>query len=222
MTGGLSSRPERAIVVLAGLSWAWMVVEAMTARQLTCCAAHPSALRELGAWIAMIVAMMIPPLHEHIADVSARSYRARRLRAVTLFVLGYLAWWSALGVAFVAIRRFDLAHDPRVAPALCVFAAGWTLLPSREKWRRLCHRRIVLRPVGWQADCDALRQGLTAGGPCAMMCWPLMVACALTGHNLVVMVACTALTFVEKRMFSLRQKPLALGALLVGATTLAF
>jgi hypothetical protein len=48
----------------------------------------------------------------------------------------------------------------------------------------------------------------------------MMLACTITGHNLVVMVAATVLTFYEKQMFRLRRRPLVAGALLLAAWSL--
>ena len=75
-------------------------------------------------------------------------------------------------------------------------------------------------PSGLRADLDAFRQGGVSGVPCVIVCWPLMIACALTGHELVAMVGGACLTHAEKRMFRPRPLPIALGAAALSAWTL--
>ncbi len=206
-----------ALVVLA---WASMLGQALLARRLHCCAPHPSAAEDLLAWMEMVVAMMVPTVLPNLRDLSLRSYRARRARAVIAYLLGYLGWWTLLGLAFLAARQLEVAHDNRVATALCVVAAAWVFHPSRDRWHRQCHLRTALYPVGLRADLDALRQGMTNGAPCVAMCWPLMLACAVTGHNLFLMVGGLALGLYERRMFRLRLRPLVIGALLLAIWSL--
>ncbi len=217
---GLRSHPERLASVLSAVSWAWILSHSARAQRFTCCQPHPSSSEEMSAWMLMVGAMMVPTTFLSLENISLRSYRARRLRAVAAYLLGYVSCWLALGVAVVAARLLPVAHNPRAAPLLCAIAACWYVLPRRERWHRMCHRQIVLRPVGWDADWDALRQGAVNGAPCVAMCWPLMVACALTDHNLVMMVGGTALVFYEKRMFRLRRLPLFVGAIALAGWTL--
>jgi predicted metal-binding membrane protein len=210
----LRTHPERLALGLVALSWGWMLVEAAAARSFSCCTPHPSPAADLLAWIAMTVAMMVPTTLASLRDVATRSYRVRRVRAVLEYLLGYLTWWLVLGVVVVAARQlWPAMHDLRLAAALCVGAAVWALIPARERWFQRCHRRIPLCPIGWRADLDALRQGAVNGAPCVAMCWPLMVACTITGHNLAMMLGGTALALLEKRMFRLERRPLVLGAL---------
>jgi predicted metal-binding membrane protein len=215
-----SNHLARLPLLLAALSWAWMLGHALTSDRMTCCQPRSTALEELIGWGGMAVAMMLPTTLESAKSVAARSYRSRRLRAVLGYLLGYLSCWAVLGVPLLALRQLGVLHEMPAATALCVFAALWALLPERERWHRLAHRQIVLCPLGWRADRDAFKQGAVQGWPCVALCWPLMFACAITGHNLVLMVAGTALTVFEKRMFRLRRKPLVIAAMLMAAWTL--
>jgi predicted metal-binding membrane protein len=216
----LEAHPERLALGGVALAWAWMLGEAVAARRLSCCGPHPSSAEDALAWIAMVVAMMIPMTIGSQRSVAARSYRVRRVRAVLAYVLGYLAPWLLLGALFVALRLLPFAHERRAATVLCLIAAGWALLPARERWSGLCHRLIVLCPAGPRADLDALRQGAVNGAPCVATCWPLMLACAVTGHDLVLMAGGMALAAIEKRMFRFDRRPLVLGALALAAWTL--
>lgn len=165
MKRALSARPELIAITLVVASWGYMLTEAMAARRLSCCTPHPTLGEDALAWLGMTLAMMVPTRIASVRDVARRSYRTRRLRAVTGYLFGYLAWWCLLGAAVVVVRRFSFLHEPRTATLLCVVGAVWVLLPVRERWFRACHRRIPLCPVGWRADLDALRQGLVNGAP---------------------------------------------------------
>lgn len=220
MTLGLRTHPERVILALVVSAWTWMLLHAASSPRFTCCTQRPSASEDAIAWAAMVVAMMLPTTVVSMRDVASRSYRARRLRAVAAYATGYLAPWLLLGLVVVVSRRFGVAHETSVAAGLCVFAAAWVFLPAHERWHRMCHRTIPLYPVGWRADLDAIRQGWANGIPCVAMCWPLMLACTITNHNVVMMFGCTALVFYEKRMFRLRRTPVAVAAVGLALWTL--
>jgi predicted metal-binding membrane protein len=220
MTLDLRRRPEYVVIALAVAAWLWMLAQAVEAQRLSCCPACSSAFEEFVGWIGMIVAMMLPNTLNAVREVAARSYRWRRLRAVLGYVVGYLAPWALFGILLLGLRELRLGQDLRVAVALCLFAAGWVALPARERWYRLCHRTIALYPVGWGADRDTIRQGLLHGVPCVASCWPLMVACAITGHHLLLMVGGTILGAFEKRMYRFERRPLIVGSLLLAVTTL--
>jgi predicted metal-binding integral membrane protein DUF2182 len=216
----LRKRPENLALVLALGAWSWMLMGALEAGHLRCCTSCGSALEELAGWLGMVIAMMMPNTLDALREVSARSYRQRRVRAVSGYLLGYLGPWALVGVLLLVFGQWSVARDLRVALALGLFGAAWTLLPARERWHRRCHRTIALCPVGWRADRDTLRQGAIHGWPCVASCWPLMVACAITGHHLLLMLGGAILSAYEKRMYHFRRRPLVVGALLLTVTTL--
>jgi predicted metal-binding membrane protein len=213
----LQSRPDRLVISLAMLSWVWMLGEATAAHRLSCCAPHPTPAVDLMSWTLMVGAMMLPTTIPAVRDVATRSFRSRRIRVVLEYILGYAACWTLAGTVFLLLRFYPLAHDLRTAAALCLLAAAWIALPVRSRWFAGCHRQIPLCPSGPRADVDALRQGAVHGGPCIKMCWPLMFACGVTGHDLVVMIGGATLAAAEKRMFRLNRKPLIFGALALAA-----
>ncbi|TMQ20748.1 MAG: DUF2182 domain-containing protein [Deltaproteobacteria bacterium] len=214
----LAARPERLALALAVLSWGWMLAHAMVARRFACCAPAPAWPEDLLAWLAMIAAMMLPTKLAQLRDVAARSYRARRVRAAVAYVLGYLAWWLALGIAACLARQLGVLPG---ATACALFAAAWVLVPARALWRRRCHRRIPLHPTTWRADLSAFHHGAAHGAPCAAMCWPMMIACAAANHHVAMMLACTVLVMFEARMLRPRRGPIIVGTLAIAALTLA-
>lgn len=198
-----------------------MLGEAAVAQRLSCCGPHPTPAADLILWMVMVAAMMLPTTTAAVRDVATRSFRNRRLRVVLEYIFGYTACWILAGTVFVLLRIHPLAHDLRTAAALCLLAAVWTMLPVRAHWFVRCHRQIPLCPSGPRADLDALRQGAVHGTPCIKMCWPLMFACGITGHDLVVMIGGAVLAAAEKRMFRLDRKPLVIGAFAMAAWILA-
>ncbi|HEV3146298.1 MAG TPA: DUF2182 domain-containing protein [Gemmataceae bacterium] len=209
----MKTHPERVVIALAAFSWGWMFWEATSARRLSCCAPHPTAAADFASWMVMVGAMMLPTTTLAVQDVATRSYRYRRPFVVLEYILGYAACWILLGAAFAFLRMHPLAHDLRTAALFCVLAAAWALFPARRLWFAHCHRQIPLCPTGPRADLDAVRQGAVHGMPCIKMCWPLMFACGITGHDLVLMAGGTVLAFAEKRMFRLNRKPLVIGSI---------
>ncbi len=202
--------PEWWALALAAVAWIAMVQHGLG--RGGCCRAAFSATGELVAWTGMVVAMMVPTLTGGLRDMALRSYRLRRLRALGLYLAGYLSCWVLAGLPAVALLAWLGAGASKAAGVAFGAAAIWALVPARASMQSLCHRRIALRPVGVAADVDSVRQGIVSGAPCVAVCWPLMLACSLTAHALVVMTGCAILTVVEKRMFRPQALPIAAGA----------
>jgi predicted metal-binding membrane protein len=211
---------ERLVLAIASLSWGCMIFEAGGSGRLSCCEPHPTTVVEIRAWMLMVAAMMLPTTTFAVRDVAIRSFRSRRLRAVLGYLSGYMTCWFLAGTVFLLIRLHPLAHDTRIAAALCLLSAFWAMLPARALWFTRCHRQIPLCPSGLRADLDTFHQGAFHGTFCVKMCWPLMFACGITGHDIVVMIGGAALAVSEKRMFRLDRKPLVLGALTLGVWVL--
>ncbi len=178
----------------------------------------PSKLSDdLLTWMIMVGAMMLPTSLPAVNDVMRRSYRRRRLVAATEYLVGYLGCWGMVGAIFVLLRLHPQIQDRHFAALGCMLAALWALLPVRRIWFAQCHRQIPLCPTGWRADWDAIRQGATQGVPCVKMCWLLMVVCAVSEHDWVMMIGGTTLAVWEKRMFRLNRTPIVVGSLTLTA-----
>jgi predicted metal-binding membrane protein len=217
MITALQMHADRLVVAVAALLWLCMLGEAAAGRRISCCEPFPTRAADFTAWMTMAGAMMLPTTAPAVRDVATRSYRRRRPRAVLAYLLGYMACWLLAGVVFAFLRTCPLAHDLRTAAILCLLAAAWAVLPARALWFMRGHRQIPLCPSGPRADLDAVCQGAVHGVPCLKMCWPLMFACGMTGHDLVVMTGGTVLAITEKRMFRLRRKPLVIGCVALAA-----
>ena len=180
-------------LLCCGAAWAYLVVHAQTH------ASHVmSAEIELVHWIAMVIAMMFPLLREPIRRVQFRSFPERRASATLLFLGGYLAVWAMAGLPVVWLRGQSWAQHPAAAAIAFAVTAAWTLSRWHTVGMRACHATRPLSPYGWRARGDVMAYGARIGGACLTTCWPLMVACTLTGHAMVAMVACLAVGMIDR------------------------
>jgi predicted metal-binding membrane protein len=149
----------------------------------------------------MVAAMMIPQVLSEVRRTAEDSLWGRRNRAVTGFLAGYIGPSLAAGIVVAFLRQGSWTHA-LAAPALgFVAAAAWTLSPGRRRVLIACHQRLPLAPTGWRADYDCLRYGVAIGAACLRKCWPLMLACALSGHHLAAMAGGMIVGVVEQRSF---------------------
>jgi predicted metal-binding membrane protein len=152
----------------------------------------------LGVWVTMSAAMMLPTA----APAAVLVARVSRTLPTLLFAAGYLAAWTAYGLAayglFRLVTSFDtawLAWDeggPFVAGGAIVAAGIYELTPLKRLLLRHCR---TLHAVGG----GALRAGLENGLSCVGCCWGLMaVLFALGVMSLLWMVVVAGVIFAEK------------------------
>ena len=145
----------------------------------------PSSL--LAGWALMLAAMMSPTLIAPIRHVIERSFKRRRARSVTLFVIGYAAIWMAAGaVLLAAVLMLNLALPQSYLPAVgvAIIALVWQCSPIKQRCLNRGHNHSELAAFGIAADLDALRFGITHGVWCVGSCWALMLLpmLLLQGH----------------------------------------
>jgi predicted metal-binding membrane protein len=131
-----------------------------------------------GGWALMLVAMMSPTLITPIRHILKRSFKRRRARSVTLFVIGYAAiWMAAGGVLLAAMLMLSLLMPRSYLPAVGVgiIAFVWQCSPLKQRCLNRGHNHSELAAFGVAADLDALRFGITHGVWCAGSCWALML-----------------------------------------------
>jgi predicted metal-binding membrane protein len=166
----------------------------------------------LSHWMLMVVAMMFPSLIAPVRITASRSLWRRRNRAVMLFLAGYLVPWLVfglsigLGISALLSRNWlaDSAAAFSIIPGFgFVIAVVWQFTPMKRRALVSCHGSVPIAPRGWRANRDCLRYGLTIGRACVGSCWALMLLPMLFAHNLGLMIAVTALGFLE-RSFSPR------------------
>lgn len=199
--------PDWWCAALSCLAWAMLLQGAWThAGHAAHRMAQPLSL-ELAHWLLMVAAMMIPFLLPTLRAAAVSSLWSRRHRAMALVLTGYLAPWLALGAAAAAIRSLPVMHSP-FAPAIAFSAAAlYIASPWHSRGLIRCHRRVPLAPEGWRADRDCLHYGFVIGNACVTSCWLLMLACALTGHDAIAMLAGLAIAIAERRSLRPRSRP---------------
>lgn len=170
---------------LAGVGWWWSMVSAASMRgdEMSMDAQSTMSLAAfLIAWVAMMAAMMLPA----VLPVVGRYARAAAGNAVAaiLFVIGYLAVWSAVGIpAFVASTRLNpMMHScpwvGRVAGAVALLAGLHQLSPVKATCLRHCRwpislpGRLCKNP---QSPVAAIVTGCRYGIYCLGSCWMLML-----------------------------------------------
>jgi len=157
-----------------------------------------SFAQELIYWMWMAAAMMLPFAIDAVRLTAARSLWERRHRAMAGFLTGFFAPWLLLGIAAAGLRELSWTHS-YVAPALGFLAAAlWQRTSIHRRAFNACYRTQPLAPLGWQADRDCVRFGGTIGAACVRSCWPLMLACAFTGHSLIAMMGGMAVGAAER------------------------
>lgn len=205
-----------ALLLLAGLGWWW---SAVTAGEMTADMTAGSEMDMDGttamslaaflvAWVAMMAAMMLPAVLP-VVRLYARAAANGTVAPVAVFLAGYGAIWSAMGLpVFYIWQRLDepLAEATptvgRVAGTVLVAAGLYQLSPLKSVCLRHCrsplsffmqHGRNLDRPAG------ALAAGARHGLYCLGCCWMLMaVLVALGTMELRWMAVVAALILLEK------------------------
>ena len=173
------------------------------------------ALLYAGAWLLMIVAMMLPttvPLLGTFATITAG--RADSGMLVALAVLGYVAAWSGFGLVAHAA---DSAIHGIVAGSGWLTVHGWVVGSlvlagagafqfSSLKYRCLdrCRTPFGFVNARWRGIAparEALRIGFDHGLFCVGCCWALMLVMFVVGMgNLGWMLVLAALMAAEKNL----------------------
>jgi predicted metal-binding membrane protein len=143
----------------------------------------------LGFWVTMTAAMMLP-------SVAPAALLFARLRGRTpVFLLGYLAAWTAYGLAAYGLFRVFHGSGGYVAGWAVVLAGLYQLTPLKEACLRGCRSPLgdVMRGSG------AFATGAQHGLYCVGCCWALMAALLALGvMSLFWMSVVAAVIFVEK------------------------
>ena len=182
--------PLAAIVLIGLLAWAWFV---QVGRGMALHMAMPDMQMGLGAlalmWASMMAAMMVP--------AAAPSYllharMARRPLASGAYLAGYLAAWSAIGVAY-ALANWALQHgglltmdmrlgSGRLAGALLVAAGAWQWSPAKAGCVARCRSPLGFMMTSWREGVvGSFAMGLRYAGWCVGCCWLVMTILFVAG-----------------------------------------
>ena len=229
-------RPEWPVAVLVGIAWLLLALlslqgdgghaahatgtasaQALAMSTVTswsmAWANAPSLLMPwLTSWLLMSFAMMVPATLPAVRHVALNSIDARRARAMTIYVVAYLAVWGVFGVvafALLDVSRTLVGRTPlgfatsdRVLLAIILaIATAWQLTRMKRRAILACKRTVPLPPDGLRADRACARFGMMQAWRCLLACWPLMLLMAAIPHPhpLLPMVALTAIVLIEER-----------------------
>jgi predicted metal-binding membrane protein len=163
----------------------------------------------VGVWVVMMAAMMFPSVAPTVALYS-RMTRARSPISPLLFTGGYLATWSAAGVATFAVAAAgervagDVLAWDRVgrwtAGAVLVVAAVYELTPLKDVCLGKCRSPLGFLLGAWRdGPGGAFRMGAAQGAWCVGCCWALMASLFALGVMSITWMAFVAgLIAVEK------------------------
>ena len=195
----LVARPLHVLLLLSGLV---VVAWAVTVERMQGMDAGPGTDLGglgwyLGIWVTMTAAMMLPSE----APAALLFARLRRGLPTLLFLAGYLAIWTAFGLAAYGLFRLVTSFDPGwlawnesgpyVAGGVVAAAGVYELTPLKQLSLRRCRS---LHP-----DAPALRSGLAEGLHCVGCSGGLMaVLFALGVMSVFWMVVVAAAIFAEK------------------------
>jgi predicted metal-binding membrane protein len=183
-------------------------------------------------WTVMMIAMMLPSAAPMILVFTALDRKARATGGVAhvhtgLFVLGYLAVWSAFsvgaalaqwGLQAAALLSEDAMSALPVAGGVVLLAAGvYQLTPLKYACLARCRTPFGFLVAEWRAGAvGALVMGLRHGVFCLGCCWLLMGLLFVGGvMNLAWVAAIAVLVLAEKIVPAGRLTTWATGGLLL-------
>ena len=134
---------------------------------------------EMGGWVAMMAAMMLPGA---IPAAFRAGSRRRGVRTVPLFVGSYLAVWTLVSVVVYTSYR---PHEAAAAAVVVIAAGIYELTPLKRYFRRRCR--------------ETVRSGIEFGLCCVGSCIGLMLLLvAIDVMSVAWMAAIAAVVFAQK------------------------
>jgi predicted metal-binding membrane protein len=186
-----------ALLVLAAIGW--IVTDERMHGMDAGPATDPGSLGFwITAWAVMMAAMMFPSItpmvlmYVGIQRGKRRQGETVQTGATALFVGGYLATWTVMGLVAYAVIEASQALDinalgwdeagPYVAGGVIVLAAVYQLTPLKDICLRHCRSPFMFLVQHWRPGrIGAFRMGVAHGSYCVGCCWALMAALIALG-----------------------------------------
>jgi len=152
----------------------------------------------IGVWVTTMAAMMLPSAAPMVV---AYAGIGRERASTPQFVLGYLAVWTAYGLAAYVVAM-ELPDWSWLAGAGLLLAGLYQLTPLKDVCLRHCRTPLGFVVRRWRdGPVGAFSMGVEHGAWCAGCCTGLMVALfALGMTNLAWMAAVALLILAEKAL----------------------
>lgn len=187
----------------------------------------------LGVWVTMMAAMMFPsaaPMAVIVSRVSGERTRGGpgAAASTTAFIAGYLAVWTAYGVAVYGVYRAVAAADPAVlawdrrgplvAGAAVAVAGAYELTPLKRACLRHCRSPLAFVLHRWRRGrAGTFVMGLEHGALCLGCCVGLMLVLVVLGvMSTTWMAVVAAIIFAEKVLPGGRRLTVAVAVCLIG------
>jgi predicted metal-binding membrane protein len=181
----------------------------------------------LGVWVVMMAAMMFPSVAPTVA-LYARTSRAREPLSPYLFAAGYLATWTAAGLAaFGATAAGGSALQWSgggrwLAGLTLVAAALYELTPLKEVCLAKCRSPLGAFLASWRGGLwGAVRMGARNGAWCVGCCWALMASLFALGVMSIVWMAFVAVLIAGEKLLPWRRPVVLLTAAVLAALGVA-
>jgi predicted metal-binding membrane protein len=220
------------LLVLAAVSW-WVTDDRMLGMDMGP-GTEPGTLSFwIVSWVVMMAAMMFPSIapmvlmHRRIQLGKRDRGDAVQVGSTSLFVVGYLVTWSAVGLlSYLALWAGHewspafLAWDSAgayVAGGAIVGAGLYQLTPFKDLCLTKCRSPFAFLLSAWRpGSIGALRMGMEHGAWCVGCCWALMLALLALGvMSIGWMVFIAALIALEKLLPWKKVANLSIAVLLV-------
>lgn len=213
------------ILLLSTTTWVMLLVNPSNIMTVAHCSIPDSGTRlvsfqmQLGmsqissmasGWFIMLIAMMSPTLIAPIRHILERSFKRRRARSVTLFVVSYVAIWMVAGGILLAVTLVLRLFMPQsFLPLFCVglIVFVWQCSPIKQRCLNRSHNHSELAAFGFRADVDVLHFGVKHGIWCVGSCWALMLLPMLLSHGHFAAMAIVTFIMISERL----EKPKSLG-----------
>lgn len=165
----------------------------------------------LGMWVGMMVAMMLPTVAPLVlAHRLVTQRRGEGSGPTVAMVAGYLAVWSAIGVApliaFLGFRHLSAeAASSRWLPTVAGVVVAGAGLYQFTGWKASCLRAcqtplsFILRHDFGGGARSGFRAGLAHGAYCLGCCWALMSLLVVVGFMNLPWMAGLALVFMAEK-----------------------
>jgi predicted metal-binding membrane protein len=151
----------------------------------------------LGAWTAMMAAMMLPSAAPLVLLYGRRSGTADS----TLLMAGYLLVWAAVGLAAYAVDMRVMAARDGVVAGVLIAAGIYQLTPLKSACLRRCRSPVDFFVTHWHSGrTGALRIGAEHGAYCVGCCWTLMAVLVVAGAMGLVWVIAIAAAVAAERL----------------------
>jgi predicted metal-binding membrane protein len=162
------------------------------------------------AWVIMLAAMMLPTTLPMVLTLDGVARRQQQRWMLSLFVGGYLAAWTAVGLVVYAadflihevVESVAALEGPsRFLGPAAIFAAGaYQLSPLKSTCLSKCRSPLGFFMTRWRdGNRGAVAMGFDHGLFCIGCCWVLMLLMfALGTANPIWMILIALIMFLEK------------------------